>query len=78
MEAHAMSDEQARENEGQDQQPAEGSQEKNDRWDELMAKLDTITETLRKACEGETEEAPKSEESGEQGDQSQEEGQQQG
>jgi hypothetical protein len=25
--------------------------DQNDRWDELMAKLDAIAETLRKACE---------------------------
>lgn len=66
-----MSDDQSRETEGQDQQPAEGAGEKKDRWDELMAKLDAITETLRKACDGE-EPGNQGEQ---QGQQSQEEGQ---
>jgi len=72
-----MSDEQTNQDQGQDQQPAQGAEEKKDRWDELMGKLDAITDTLRKACAGETEEAPKAESDDDQGGQSQEEGQDQ-
>ncbi|MBM4143420.1 MAG: hypothetical protein FJ225_07515 [Lentisphaerae bacterium] len=38
-------------NKTQDSKSGEDATQKN-RWDELMAKLDAITETLRKACEG--------------------------
>jgi hypothetical protein len=48
-----MSDEQPKAAEPQVERVAESGEEDKDRWDELMAKLDAITETLRKACESE-------------------------
>jgi len=36
----------------------QGPEKSKDKWDQLMAKLDDITDMLRKACEGEKPEAP--------------------
>lgn len=46
-----MSDETTNTPQSQPEPDGQGAAQK-DRWDELMAKLDAITETLRKACEG--------------------------
>ena len=45
--------------EATEQQPQTPSPEKSeDKWDQLMAKLDDITGMLRKACEGGKPETP--------------------